>query len=244
MPAELAVQLDWLAQGPNLEDWGDVLVIAIMALLWLAGALAKVLTSRKGSQQEGQAHPQARKRETWQERLARKAQEMQRAAEAKGRQLEQEARARTQTARPSPPAGKITVRTDQKGDSVMVYERPAGEPQTQRQQQAARQRSARQAIQAAGKRAATVPAVEPQIEIGGPGYEPALEGMTGVLGEPPESLVPAAVRSEASREPAGGFHLGAIIDYSDPDALRKAILHYEILGKPIALREPQDDASF
>ena len=30
---------------------------------------------------------------------------------------------------------------------------------------------------------------------------------------------------------------GAIIDYSDPEALTKAILHYEILGKPLALRE-------
>jgi hypothetical protein len=29
-----------------------------------------------------------------------------------------------------------------------------------------------------------------------------------------------------------------IIDYTDPDALEKAILQYEILGKPMALRNP------
>lgn len=29
-----------------------------------------------------------------------------------------------------------------------------------------------------------------------------------------------------------------LLDYDDPDKLRKAILHYEILGKPLSLREP------
>lgn len=34
-------------------------------------------------------------------------------------------------------------------------------------------------------------------------------------------------------------HLSEILsDYEDPGKLRRAILHYEILGKPIALREP------
>ena len=29
-------------------------------------------------------------------------------------------------------------------------------------------------------------------------------------------------------------------DYDDPEKLRRAILHYEILGKPISLREPAE----
>jgi hypothetical protein len=29
-----------------------------------------------------------------------------------------------------------------------------------------------------------------------------------------------------------------LMDYSDPDQLRRAILHYEILGKPLSLRDP------
>ncbi len=33
-----------------------------------------------------------------------------------------------------------------------------------------------------------------------------------------------------------------VIDYSDPEALTKAILQYEILGKPMALRETVDQA--
>ena len=38
----------------------------------------------------------------------------------------------------------------------------------------------------------------------------------------------------------GGFEPTAIIDYSDPDALKKAILHYEILGKPLAVRDESE----
>ena len=32
-----------------------------------------------------------------------------------------------------------------------------------------------------------------------------------------------------------------LLDYDDPDALRRAILHYEILGKPLSRREPGDN---
>ncbi len=34
-----------------------------------------------------------------------------------------------------------------------------------------------------------------------------------------------------------------VIDYTDGDALKKAILHYEILGKPMALRDPFERSS-
>jgi hypothetical protein len=32
--------------------------------------------------------------------------------------------------------------------------------------------------------------------------------------------------------------LGSLLDYDDPAELRRAILHYEILGKPLSLRDP------
>ena len=33
-----------------------------------------------------------------------------------------------------------------------------------------------------------------------------------------------------------------LTDYSDPDQLRRAILHYEILGRPLSLRSPSEDS--
>lgn len=41
----------------------------------------------------------------------------------------------------------------------------------------------------------------------------------------------------APEEPA----IESLLSGEEPDELRKAILHYEILGKPLSLREPVDD---
>jgi len=57
-------------------------------------------------------------------------------------------------------------------------------------------------------------------------------------------LNPDEVQLNAQRE-SGGFEPAVIIDYDDPDALKKAILHYEILGKPLALRDmPEPSTTF
>jgi len=45
----------------------------------------------------------------------------------------------------------------------------------------------------------------------------------------------------APTEIAQGKHLAEILlDYSDPDELKRAILHYEILGRPLSLRGPSE----
>lgn len=55
------------------------------------------------------------------------------------------------------------------------------------------------------------------------------------------STVPHAMRLAPSEETLPSAYLpGLLSDYTDPDQLRRAILHYEILGKPLALREPPD----
>lgn len=201
MSIELLRQFGLLAQG--LDEWGDILVIVVMAVLWLVGALAKVLTGKKGAAQQrptqGPATQPAAQRETWQQRLARKAREIQRAAEGERESVQRPAR--TQTPRPRP-TGKITVRTDQKGDSVMVY------------QQALRQHEARDAVIAASPQAGR---------------------------KPPTTREPIDA-SSVPTTPALGFQPSIVLDYGDPDALKKAILHCEILGKPLALRESSDDA--
>lgn len=224
MLIEWAGQFDVLAQGHGLDQWGDIIILLVMAALWLAGALAKVLTGKKRAEQQqpGQSRPTApvvAQRESWHQRLARKAKEFQDAAEAERRKMEQETRARTSPARPrpaaarspSPPAGKVAVRTDRKGDSVMVYQPSA----INKEQEIARQRETRDAILAASQRSLTEPSV------------------------PLEPLRPSAdsVASPSDLQPL------LVIDYSDPDALKKAVLHYEILGKPLALRDPPGDSA-
>jgi len=59
-----------------------------------------------------------------------------------------------------------------------------------------------------------------------------------VTGERPKKAVPAAGAVRAVEKP---MLEQLLLSAEEPDELRKAILHYEILGKPLSLREPVDD---
>ena len=56
--------------------------------------------------------------------------------------------------------------------------------------------------------------------------------------ERPPKAVPAAGAVRAVEKP---MLEQLLLSAEEPDELRKAILHYEILGKPLSLREPVDD---
>jgi len=60
--------------------------------------------------------------------------------------------------------------------------------------------------------------------------QPKLGKVTGFIAE---TAAPAEISQTK--------YLSEILsDYQDPESLRRAILHYEILGKPISLREPSE----
>ncbi len=248
----LPAQFGLLAQGTGFEDWANILFVAVMAGLWLLGALIKTVSKKGTPEQAGQedaSKERRRPRETWQDRLVRKAEEMQ-------RRIEEEAGLREQGKPPRPvrpasrqspqaPGGKITIRSDSKGESVMVYEppQPQSQPSTEREHHAARQREAQRAVAAAGQYAAKqAPPVETPIAISVPKLEPAMQDLAGVTAEPPKPLEPGETPQRPARE-ATGFEVAAVIDYSDPDALKKAVLHYEILGRPLSLRDAPDQTS-
>lgn len=243
MLKDIIAQWGVLGQGSDMEGWIDLLVILAMAILWAIGGLVKVGRSKAAQRRrEGPANATQRApRESWQQRLARKAEEMQRAAEARGkemaRRLEEEVGLRQEGGRPARPTGRITVRQGPRGESVMVYEKPDTESATEREQQAARQRQARQAVAAARRHGPQpAPPIETMTMTELPGLGPMVGELTGTMREPPKPLEPSQARPARPGESAG-FEPAAIIDYQDPDALKKAILHYEILGKPVALRE-------
>ena len=47
------------------------------------------------------------------------------------------------------------------------------------------------------------------------------------------TVIPSEISSEE-------LTVESLLDYADPDELRRAILHYEILGKPLSLRSPSE----
>jgi len=84
---------------------------------------------------------------------------------------------------------------------------------------------------------ASKPAVEARLARPIPQFESEIQ-------ELPEFTVKTAKklkdkRIDAPSEIPQVKHLAEILsDYSDPDELKRAILHYEILGKPLSLRGP------
>jgi len=81
---------------------------------------------------------------------------------------------------------------------------------------------------------------EPKLPPPTPQVEPKFEE----LGELPEFTAKTAkelgdirVRTPAET-PQARYLAEILLDYSDPDDLRRAILHYEILGRPLSLRDP------
>ncbi len=224
----------------------NFLILAIMAILWLFASLIKAAGKRKSSQTQpgGLAGPQ---RESWQQRLARKAEELQRAMEGHSdegaerirQQLEERARRREQAQ--ERPSGKITVRSGKGGESVMVYERTESAADSTREQRAARQREAREAV-SAGRKAAMTP-TEPRPEITMPDLAPATVDLADETLRPLQPIELGREGLEPQREAVTGYDPASVIDSSDADALRKAILHYEILGKPIGLRDPSEQST-
>jgi len=220
---ELCEQIGWLARGLGAEDWLNLLFIVVMAVLWLVAGLVKAMGKKRSQQAPpeldglgGQRRPPG---ESWQQRLARRAEELQ-------RRLEKEAGLR-ESHQPQPPArktptrpaeasgGKITVRPGQRGEPVLVYERPQTQSPMSQEPQVARE------VQGT---------VAPEVS------EPMPGSLTPLMAEPLRPLKTDGVQTNIPRE-SPGSESGAIIDYSDPEALRKAILSYEILGKPLVLRE-------
>ena len=77
------------------------------------------------------------------------------------------------------------------------------------------------------------------VEIGPRPAEPTVAVRKG---RGPETAV-AKVTSEWAKKPVSAPEeptIEPLLSAEEPDELRRAILHYEILGKPLSLREPMD----
>jgi hypothetical protein len=144
------------------------------------------------------------------------------------------------------------IKAKAKKDEQMLnrLQRPAGSAQNQRQQprpasqkprlkfadlQAAVRKfavEAEQAFQTNTKE--PVPELEPALK------EPQIKTKTVELTEPISKTVKGLQdkrASEPAQMPESEYLSELLTDYADPEELRRAILHYEILGKPLSLRD-------
>jgi len=85
---------------------------------------------------------------------------------------------------------------------------------------------------------------EPVREIKPQLTEPQIKAVKPKVTEPTNTTIKGLQdkrASEPAQIPESEYLSELLTDYSDPDELRRAILHYEILGKPLSLRNPSDE---
>ena len=77
------------------------------------------------------------------------------------------------------------------------------------------------------------------LPISMPQIQPELEKLPSLKAKPDEvrkDIFPGI--SKETSQPVEPLY--PLLDFEDPDSLKRAILHYEILGKPISLRSPSE----
>jgi len=206
---ECVLQLGLLAQD-DARGWMNILFIVVVAVFWAIGGLVKVASNKSRKQGASRPSSDGRKRETWLQQLAKKAQEIQHAMETEG----------SKETRPiessRPPEGRVAVRTDRGGRSALVYERQGPQRPAEKPRQPARAKAGPKAASQAERQIAAESLNVPMV---------------------PQEPMRTAVRAARTTTPVD-YASPPIIDYTDADALKNAILQYEILGKPMALRDP------
>lgn len=209
-------QIIVLARGRDIEGWMDILVLVVIAAVYGLGALirAKGKKAKEDAQEQQTIKPQSKPSSGGRGVLQQLFREIQQAAE-----------------------GKPTRET-----------RPAG--QTTRQQtarpQAAVRKYADETKQVKQTQPITAPA-KPKLSKPTPQFQPDFEILpeldTGIQALPEftsKNVVGLPGKRKAMpAEVVESMYLSEVLsDYENPNDLKRAILHYEILGRPLALRDP------
>jgi len=219
----LLAQLVQLARGKDVEGWMDILVLVLVAAVYGLATILKTKRGKKAQEQseEKQGHKPQRKPEGGRGLLEQFVREIQRAVEPT---QERESRPAAQ------PAPKKVARP-QPAPAVRKYAAEA--------KQAPRPKSITPPIEP--KRPGlelSIPA--PQVQ---PDFEelPELQTKMQALPEFTTKTIEGLVGKRediAAEVPESKYLSEVLLDYADPEDLRRAILHYEILGRPLSLRDP------
>ena len=208
-----------LARGNGVGEWMDILVIVIIAAVYGLGAIIK--TARKKSQEQGEqelGRKPARKPATGGRGVLEQFfNELRSLAEPtqdrESRPTAQSAQpARQKIARPQPAVRKYAAEAKQAGRV-----QPTTPP-------------------AKYKLSIPAPQVQPDFEELQE-IETSLEALPEYTSKTVKGLVSKG-KGMAYKVPKSKYLSEVLADFTDPEDLRMAILHYEILGRPLSLRDP------
>lgn len=216
----ILMQVILAAQSRNDRDggWMQILIFVILAIFYAVGSIVKAKANKTAKKGEKQIpRKPARKPPEGARELFKQPQRPARPAPRSQPRLQV---ARPQVAKPQvqPPRRKVTRPATAR--SAVTSPQPVGRKLTTK---------AEEAIE--------LPTLEP-LEVSKVAAAPKLEPK---LEELPEFTTEAIKKLKAKRAAMPAEtpkYLSEILsDYDDPEKLRRAILHYEILGKPLSLRE-------
>jgi hypothetical protein len=206
------------ARDKDFEGWTNILFIMVIGIFWVVGGILKAKANK--SKQQEQEQPGRRPPESTRGvPKAFKQTPYQQAQRPVGRTPKSQPRpqqvqpSRRKIVRPQPAGRKPSIKTEE------AIELP------------------------------TLEALEtPKVSLPGPQLQADLEELPEFTVETVEkdirlSSVEALGAKRigiAGETPQTKYLAEILLDYDDPEKLRRAILHYEILGKPLSLRGPSE----
>ncbi|MHC4174448.1 MAG: hypothetical protein ACYTBX_04915 [Planctomycetota bacterium] len=219
-----------LARNGDPEGWMNILVVVAIAIVYGLSSILKA-KSKKPSEKEEQEEPLGRKPGSKLKEIAERFQ----------KELSELSRERMY----EPPQRSEGIQKE----SFQQARRPAG-PTPGRpyrpgvQQPRAKVAAARRAVEKFAAEAerprrlqSVEPLAEPELSLPSSKVQADFEELPEFTSKAVKGL--GALRGGIPGEVPEAEHLPEILsDYADPDELRRAILHYEILGRPLSLRDP------
>jgi len=210
---DLLLQIIIARRNDDLESYTNILFVIVLAIFWLIGGIIKAKANKSQTGGKGNLHRKPIKKPPIHSREAR---------EQMLKRLERPADSEPGQAQQSRPA---TQKPRMKfADLQNAVQKFAAE--------------AEKAFQAdTGK---PVPKSRPQFtETQTKAEKPELtDPMTTTIKGLQEKQV-----SEPAQMPESEYLSELLTDYADPEELRRAILHYEILGRPLSLRDPSENST-
>jgi hypothetical protein len=208
-------QIYLLGQDYDIEGWMDILVLVVIAVVYGLGALIRA-KSKKNEEQIQQQH-------------ARKAQGK---PSKDGRGLLEQIFTELKQATEEAKTGVETRQPDQKRPQKAAQAQTVSQKYTPKAKQEVH-------IQPTMTPAKTKPSKPSKVQSG---FEKLGELDKGIYTLPDITSKLSVLSGKDKVIPDEAFesiHLSEVLsDYEDPEELKRAILHYEILGRPLSLRDP------
>ena len=208
---ELLLQIILARRNDDAESWMNILFVIVLVIFWLVGGIIKAKANKSEAGSKGDLPRKPPRKLPVHSREAR---------EQMLRRLERpadSAQGQGQKRRPATQKPRIKFADLQAAVRKFTVE-------------------AEKAFNADSKE--PVPKSKPRLT------EPQIEAEKPKVTKPVITTVKGLQEngsSEPSQMPESEYLPELLTDYADPDELRRAILHYEILGKPLSLRDPSDE---